>query len=334
MTSSLKILTALLLLISTHPVVGDEIPASLCEELKQSAAETNAKTPINVDAETELLHVSINCVGKMVSYKKRLFNVDSNVMLHGWQDRKQLSHTQLHCNRNGFATAGISVMDTLHNQDGSFAAKFVTRPTDCQAQYDLSTTSNQVENFGIKGIELGSSKKEVEEYLDAYPLDCEDISDQATDCREQSIPITVANYLCFTQRLLYWSDEPLDAVREYLDRQDARFERHEDRSKLYSARIVCGNSNGSPSVASPAADEQTGSDEDRWVLIEAALVRKYGEPNRSPGALVWSNGEQRIELRVDQSVELELFDLGIMKKRENDDAARREQHIRESLEDI
>jgi hypothetical protein len=328
-------IAASLFLISVHQVVADEIPASLCEELQQSAAEMNANAPTNIDNETEFLLLTVNCVGNMVSFTKRLINFHSSVMLPGWQDRKQLSHTQLHCNRNGLATAGISVMDTIHNPDGSFAAKFVTRPADCQKQNSVPTTSSrQVENFGVKGVELGGSKKEVEAYLDAYPLDCKDTSTQATDCLELSIPITVANYLCFVNQLLYWSDEPLDPVREYLERNDDRFKRYEDQSKLYSARIVCGDANGSPSVASPAAEEQASSDEDRWGLIEAALVRKYGEPSRSSGALVWSNGKQRITLMVNQSVELELVDLEMVEKREADDAARKEQHIQESLEDI
>ena len=206
-------------------------------------------------------------------------------------------------------------------------------PASAEQQIEVSANV-QVEKFGIKGVELGRSKKEVEHYLDAHPLDCKDTYTKAMDCLELSIPITVANYLCFVNQLLYWSDEPLDPVREYLPRNDDRFKRYEDRSKLYSARIVCGDANGSPSVASPAAEEQASSDEDRWGLIEAALLRKYGEPRRSSDALVWSNGKQRITLMVNQSVELELVDLEMVEKREADDAARKEQHIQESLEDI
>ena len=151
-------IAASLFLISAHQVVADEIPASLCEELKQSAAEMNANGPTNIDNETEFLLLTVNCVGNMVSYTKRLINFHSNVMLPGWQDRKQLSHTQLHCNRNGLATAGISVMDTIHNPDGSFAAKFVTNPDDCEEQKKLEVSSvADVENLGIKGLELGGN---------------------------------------------------------------------------------------------------------------------------------------------------------------------------------
>lgn len=337
MTNSLKGLAALLLLMSAHQVAGDEIPASLWEELKQSAVEMNANAPTKIDTETEFLLLTVNCVGNMVSYTKRLINFHSNVMLDGWQDRKQLSHTQLHCNRDGLATAGIAVMDTLHNPDGSFAAKFVTSPDDCEEHKLKAPSVAEVENFGIKRLELGRTKKEVEAYLDAYPLDCQDVSKKAEDCKELSISFTVAGYLCYVNQLLFWSDAPLDASQKYmnfLERQAGRIEPFEDKSKLYSAKIVCGDSNGLPALPSSQASEQAQSDNGNWELIEAALTKKYGEPNRLADSVFWSNNKQRIELKAGWSVELELFDEQVMQRREADDALRERQRIQDSLEDI
>jgi hypothetical protein len=96
------------------------------------------------------------------------------------------------------------------------------------------------ETLGIKGLELGAAKKEVEAYLDAYPLDCQDVSKKAEDCKELSISFTVAGYLCYVNQLAFWSEEPLDAGQKYMNllaRQAGRIERHEDKSKLYLAKL-------------------------------------------------------------------------------------------------
>jgi hypothetical protein len=69
-------------------------------------------------------------------------------------------------------------------------------------------------------------------------------------------------------------------------------------------------------------------------LIEAALTKKYGKPNRLADSVFWSNNKQRIELKAGWSVELELFDEEVMQRREADDALRERQRIQDSLEDI
>lgn len=108
-----------------------QIPSEQCEDFEGFAANTNAKAPIDIDSETELIQIKVNCVGGLIAYTKRLVNFHSDVMLEGWKERKQVQHTQLHCNREGLATRGISTVDVLHNPDYSFAAKFMTRPEDC-----------------------------------------------------------------------------------------------------------------------------------------------------------------------------------------------------------
>jgi len=199
------------------------------------------------------------------------------------------------------------------------------------------------ENFGIKGLKLGDSKTEVEAYLDSSPWDCQGYAQKAEDCKDLSIPFSVAGYSCNVKQLLFWSEEPLTAHQRY---QNAlvramnhksyikRTEPYKDKSKLYLATILCDDS--SAQLAKPSSQAGAGAQSDKgdWGLIEAALTRKYGDPNRLEDSVVWLQNQQRIELRVSRSVQLKLFDTKIMLRREADDALREKERVQRSLEDI
>lgn len=103
-----------------------------CKEFSEFAEETNSQTPLTVDNSTELILVTVHCESKIITYKKRIF-AHTSVLLGGWEARKQLQNTQLHCNKIGLSrTLGWIARDEIYNNDYTFAATFTTSPEDCK----------------------------------------------------------------------------------------------------------------------------------------------------------------------------------------------------------
>ena len=109
--------------------INDE---AICQELLEYSEETNSQTPLKIDDGTELMLTKVHCSGKIFSYSKRVL-VHTSVFLDGWEDRKQLQHTQLHCNKIGLSRAiGWVVRDEIYNNDYTYAATLTTSPEDCK----------------------------------------------------------------------------------------------------------------------------------------------------------------------------------------------------------
>ena len=103
-----------------------------CKELLEFSEEMNSQTPMKIDDSTELMLLQVLCAGKILTYKKRV-SVHTSILLDGWDARKQLQHTQLHCNKIGLSrTRGWIARDEIYNNDYTYAATFTTTPEDCK----------------------------------------------------------------------------------------------------------------------------------------------------------------------------------------------------------
>lgn len=109
--------------------INDE---SICKEFLEYSEEINSQTPLMIDDGTELRLTKVQCSGKILSYTKRLL-VHTSTLLDGWEERKQLQHTQLHCNKIGASrTIGWVIRDEIYNNDYTYAATLTTHPEDCK----------------------------------------------------------------------------------------------------------------------------------------------------------------------------------------------------------
>lgn len=105
--------------------------AEACQILEAIAAETNAALPRPIDEVTELIQIRVNCALRSVAYVKRLI-VTADLLAFGWQERKQVQHTQLHCNLDGLASVGgWTAIDYFYGPDYAYLATLRTTPQDC-----------------------------------------------------------------------------------------------------------------------------------------------------------------------------------------------------------
>jgi len=102
-----------------------------CASLQEVAADWNASLPVMVDEVTKLTMVSANCETKTFSHLKMI--VFEGKFAEGWQVRKQASHTQLHCNKDGMArNFGWTERDQFNDSQGLLLGSFVISPSDCE----------------------------------------------------------------------------------------------------------------------------------------------------------------------------------------------------------
>ena len=130
--SMLLLSPKLLAEVESQDKLSDINDEAICQELLEYSEETNSQTPLKIDDGTELMLTKVHCSGKIFSYSKRVL-VHTSVFLDGWEDRKQLQHTQLHCNKIGLSRAiGWVVRDEIYNNDYTYAATLTTSPEDCK----------------------------------------------------------------------------------------------------------------------------------------------------------------------------------------------------------
>jgi hypothetical protein len=130
--SMLLLSPKLLAEVESQDKLSDINDETICQELLEYSEETNSKTPLKIDDGTELMLTKVHCSGKIFSYSKRVL-VHTSAFLDGWEDRKQLQHTQLHCNKIGLSRAiGWVVRDEIYNNDYTYAATLTTSPEDCK----------------------------------------------------------------------------------------------------------------------------------------------------------------------------------------------------------
>lgn len=130
--SMLLLSPKLLAEVESQDKLSDINDEAFCQQALEYSEEINSQTPLKIDDGTELMLTTVHCPGKIFSYSKRVL-VHTSVFLDGWEDRKQLQHTQLHCNKIGLSrTVGWVVRDAVYNDDYTYAATFTTSPEDCK----------------------------------------------------------------------------------------------------------------------------------------------------------------------------------------------------------
>lgn len=94
--------------------------------------ELNQSAPVKIDEYTRVLRTDVDCKKKVFTYSKQIESTE-DIMLSGWNARKQNQHTILHCNEDGLSSVfGWSVVDFLYDVNGKSIAVFVTNPKDCK----------------------------------------------------------------------------------------------------------------------------------------------------------------------------------------------------------
>lgn len=84
-----------------------------------------------IDEVTEFVDINVSCPTKTFTYFKRVY-INKGELLEGWRERKQIGHTEIHCNENGFGSMfGWTTMDIIYDIDFQYMGTLATSPSDC-----------------------------------------------------------------------------------------------------------------------------------------------------------------------------------------------------------
>jgi len=110
--------------------------ADICAFIEKLESDFAKKMPMKVDEITTAIAMTVNCQTKVQVWKKQI-SVTAEDLASGWEERKQRQHSQLHCNRQGLASAsGWTVIDNVYDKDFSLIATLKTTPSSCKLRME------------------------------------------------------------------------------------------------------------------------------------------------------------------------------------------------------
>ena len=101
-----------------------------CNKYLLVEKEISMSLPLDVGEFSRVTEFRVNCETETVIYVKQLA-LTEEMMTKGFRQRKQRQHTNLHCNKEGIARNGWSVIDNVYDANLKLLVKLITQPNDC-----------------------------------------------------------------------------------------------------------------------------------------------------------------------------------------------------------